>query len=74
MTAVIRGLYYSYTITSQSYLTARSIINSINALNKPYIAAEPDTVVELVVELVGATTVVEYYIGSTTFYCIANYH
>jgi hypothetical protein len=60
--AVIRGLYYSYTITSQSYLTVRS--NGINAFNEPDIVVEPNTAVELVAE---------YYIGSTAFY-ITNYY
>jgi hypothetical protein len=74
MTAVIKGLYYSYTITSQSYLTARSIINSINTLDELYIAAEPDTAVKLIAEPVGAITVTEYYIGSTAFFYITNYY
>ena len=73
MIVAMRGLYYSYIITSQSYLTARSIINSINALNEPHVAAKLDTAVELAVELIGATTVTKCYTGSTAFLYIANH-
>ena len=73
MTAVMRGLYYSYTITSQSYLTARSIINGINALDEPHAAVEPDTAAEPAAELAGTTTVAECYTGSTAFLYIANH-
>ena len=69
--AVIRGLYYSYIITSQFYLIAR--FNSINTFNKLDIAVELNIVVELVAELVDIIIVVEYHIGSTAFY-ITNYY
>ena len=73
MIAVIRGLYYSYTITSQSYLTVRSIINSINALDELYTAAELDIAAELAAELAGTTIVTKYYTGSTAFLYITNH-
>ena len=70
----MRGLYYSYTITSQSYSAAKS--NSINAFNKLNTAAQPDTAAELIntaaesaAELADTIIVIEYYTGSTT-----NYH
>ena len=70
---MIRGLYYSYIITSQFYLTARFIINGINALDELYTVVELNTAVELIAELVGAITVAKYYIGSTAFLYITNY-
>jgi len=73
-TAATRGLYYSYIITSQSYLIARSIINGINALDELHAVTELDIAVELAAELAGAIIVVECYIGSTAFLCIANHH
>ena len=72
--AATKGLYYSYIITSQSYLTVRSIINSINALNKLYTVVELNIIAELVVKLIGAITVAECYIGSTAFLYITNYY
>ena len=59
----MRGLYYSYIITSQSYLIVRS--NGIVTFNKLDIV---NIVVELVVELVDAIIVAECYIYSTTNY------
>ena len=59
----MRGLYYSYIITSQSYLIVRS--NGIVTFNKPDIV---DIAVELVVELVDAIIVVECYKRSTVNY------
>jgi len=73
MTAATRSLYYSYIITSQSYLTTRSIINAINAFNKPDTAAELDTIAEPAAELVDAIIVVKCYIGSTTFFYITSH-
>ena len=70
--AVIRGLYYSYIVTSQSYLI-RSITNSINAFNKLDIVIELNIVVELAIKLVDAIIVIKRYIGSTTFFYITNY-
>ena len=66
-----RGLYHSYTITSQFYST-RSIISAINTFNKLDAAAELDIVAELATELVDAIIVAECYTGSTTF-GITNY-
>jgi hypothetical protein len=74
MTIVMRGLYYSYIITSQSYLIVRSIINSINALDKLYTTVELNIVVKPVAELAGAITVIKYYTGSTTLFYITNYY
>jgi len=73
MMAVTRGLYYSYTITSQSYLT-RSIINAINAFNELDAIAELYTIVEPATELVDAIIVAECYIGSTDFFCITSHY
>src|SRR6266446_2374816 len=70
--AATRGLYHSYTITSQSYST-RSITNGINAFNKPDAAAEPDTAAEPAAEPADATTVAECYTGSTAFFYITNH-
>ena len=72
-TAATRGLYHSYTITSQSYLTIRSIINAINAFDELDAAAELDTTVEPAAEPADATIVAECYIGSTAFFCITSY-
>jgi hypothetical protein len=69
---VTGDLYYSYIITSQSYLI-RSITNSINAFNKQDIVVELDIVAEPAIELVDVIIVAEYYIGSTTFFYITNY-
>jgi hypothetical protein len=74
MTAATRGLYYSYIITSQSYLITRSITNGINAFNKLDIVVELDIVAEPAIELVDAIIVAEYYIGSTAFFYITNYY
>jgi len=69
----IRGLYYSYIITSQFYLI-RFITNNINAFNKLDIVVELDIVVKLVIELLDTIIVIERYIGSTTFFYITNYY
>ena len=69
MTAVIRGLYYSYISTSQSYLTARSITDGINTFNKLLVAAELDIVVKLAAELADTIIITKCYIGSTAFLC-----
>ena len=69
MTATTRGLYHSYTSTSQSYSTARSITNGIDAFNEPLIAAKPDIAAEPAAEPVDATTVAKCYTGSTAFLC-----
>ena len=68
---VMKGLYYSYIITSQSYLAARS--NGIDAFNELDAVVKLDTVVEpvdiaakSVAESADAIIVAEYYIGSTT--------
>ena len=70
---MIRGLYYSYIIASQSYSVARSngidAFNELDAAVKLNIAVEPvNTAVELAVELADTIIVVEYYTGSTTNY------
>ena len=67
-----KGLYYSYIVTSQSYLII-SITNSINAFNKLDIAVELNIVAELAIELVDAIIVIERYVGSTAFFYITNY-
>jgi len=58
-----RGLYYSYTIISQSYSAAR-LINSNNIFN------ELDAVVKLIDAIIGA----ECYIGGDAFFCTTNYY
>jgi len=71
---VIKGLYYSYIITSQFYLTAKSIINGINAFNKLYTIIEPNIIVGLAVELVDIIIIAKCYTGSTVFFYISNYY
>ena len=65
--ATIKGLYHSYTSTSQSYSTARSITDSMDTFNKPLVAIKPDIAAEPVAEPVDVTTVVKCYTGSTAF-------
>ena len=67
----MRGLYHSYTITSQYYLT-RSIISAINTFNKLDVVVELNIAAEPAIELVDAIIVAECYIGSTAFN-ITNY-
>ena len=64
--ATRRGLYYSYTITSQSYSAVR-LISSSNGFNKPDAAVEP---VELVDAIIGA----ECYTGGNASFYITNYY
>jgi len=61
MAATRRGLYHSYTITSQSY-SARPISGS-NGFNEPDAAAEP----------VDDITDAECYIGGDASFCTTNY-
>jgi hypothetical protein len=65
-----RGLYYSYTITSQSYSAARPISGS-NGLNELDAAAESvDAITDITTD---AIIDAEYYTGSDFFYT-TNYH
>ena len=64
-----RGIYHSYTSTSQSYSTVRSITNGINTFNKPFVAVKLDIVAKLAVELVDAIIVAKCYTGNTAFLC-----
>jgi len=58
-----RGLYYSYTITSQSYSVVR-LVNNSNAFNK----------LDIVVELVDTIIGVECYIGGDASFYTTNYY
>jgi hypothetical protein len=60
-----RGLYYSYTITSQSYSAVR-LISGSNSLNKLDAAVElADTIIDIIID---AIIDAEYYIGGNSFY------
>ena len=76
-----RGLYYSYTITSQSYSSARPISGS-NGLNEPDAAVKPadaavnaaaDAAADAAAEPADATTDAEYYTGSDASFRTTNY-
>ena len=69
MTAAIRGLYYSYTSTSQSYLIVRSITNGMGAFNELLITVELNIAVEPAAEPADAIIIIKYYTGSTAFLC-----
>ena len=74
MTVVIRrNLYYNYTITSQSYSSAKPISGS-NGLNKPNTAAEPaDAAADAAAEPADATTDVKCYTGGNASFYTTNY-
>ena len=71
MVVIKRGLYYSYTITSQSY-SAVKLISGSNGLNKLNAAVKSvDATIDIIIDVIINT---ECYIGGDSSFYTINYY